>query len=108
MSYETIKVEIADKVAKVILNRPDKKNAMSPQLHRDMTQVLEDLRYDPAAAVLVITGAGNSFCAGMDLKEFFHALKLSRIPPSTTASRGSRSSGAAARCATTPSPPSRW
>ena len=74
--YETVKVEIKDKVAKVILNRPDKKNAMNPQMHRDMTQVLEDLRYEDSAAVLVITGAGNSFCAGMDLKEFFHDLKL--------------------------------
>jgi trans-feruloyl-CoA hydratase/vanillin synthase len=76
MSYETIKVEIRDKVAKVILNRPNKRNAMSPQLHRDMTQVLEDLRYDDSTAVLVVTGAGDAFCAGMDLKEFFHALKL--------------------------------
>jgi trans-feruloyl-CoA hydratase/vanillin synthase len=76
MNYETVKVEIRDKIAKVILNRPDKKNAMNPQLHRDMTQVLEDLRYDDSAAVLVITGAGNAFCAGMDLKEFFHDLKL--------------------------------
>jgi trans-feruloyl-CoA hydratase/vanillin synthase len=76
MKYQTVAVEISDKVAKVILNRPEKKNAMSPQLHRDMTQVLEDLRYDPNVAVLVITGAGSAFCAGMDLKEFFHALKL--------------------------------
>ncbi len=76
--YETVKVEIANKIAKVILNRPDKKNAMNPQLHRDMTEVLEDLRYEESAAVLVITGAGNSFCAGMDLKEFFHDLKLSQ------------------------------
>ncbi len=75
-TYETVKVEIQDRVAKVILNRPDKKNAMNPQLHRDMTEVLEDLRYNDAAAVLIITGAGNAFCAGMDLKEFFHALKL--------------------------------
>ena len=76
MNYETVKVEIQDKVAKVILNRPDKKNAMNPQLHRDMTQALEDLRYEPSAAVLVITGAGNAFSAGMDLKEFFHELKI--------------------------------
>lgn len=80
MSYETIKVEVQDKVAKVILNRPDKKNAMSPQLHRDMTQALEDLRYDDGVAVLVITGAGSAFCAGMDLKEFFHALKVNNPP----------------------------
>lgn len=75
-SYQTVRVEVADKIAKVVLNRPEQKNAMSPQLHRDMTQALEDLRYDDAVGVLVITGAGNSFCAGMDLKEFFHALKL--------------------------------
>ena len=58
--YETVKVEIADKVAKVILNRPDKKNAMNPQLHRDMTQVLEDLRYDDSAAFTFARAAGSS------------------------------------------------
>src|SRR3972149_10566355 len=75
MQYQTLLVEIKDKVAKVMLNRPDKKNAMNPQLHKDMTAALEALRYDENAAVLVITGAGDSFCAGMDLKEFFHELK---------------------------------
>jgi feruloyl-CoA hydratase/lyase len=76
MNYETLKIEIKDKVAKVILNRPEKKNAMSPQLHRDMTAALDELRYEDAAAVLVITGAGDAFCAGMDLKEVFHDLKV--------------------------------
>ena len=75
MQYKTLLVEIQDKVAKVILNRPEKRNAMSPQLHVDMTAVLEDLRYNDDAAVLVLTGAGDAFCAGMDLKEFFHELK---------------------------------
>jgi trans-feruloyl-CoA hydratase/vanillin synthase len=74
--FETIEVEIKDRVAKVILNRPEKKNAMSPQLHREMSEVLEELRYDTSVAVLLITGAGDSFCAGMDLMEFFHTLKL--------------------------------
>src|SRR3989338_5427095 len=75
MQYKTLLVEIQDKVAKVILNRPEKRNAMSPQLHADMTAVLEDLRYNDDAAVLVLTGAGDAFCAGMDLKEFFYELK---------------------------------
>ena len=75
MQYKTLLVEIRDKVAKVILNRPEKRNAMSPQLHVDMTAALEDLRYNDDAAVLVLTGAGDAFCAGMDLKEFFHELK---------------------------------
>jgi feruloyl-CoA hydratase/lyase len=75
MNTKTIEVIIADKVAKVVLNRPNKKNAMNPQLHADMTEVLEKLRYEDSAHVLVITGAGDAFCAGMDLKEFFHDLK---------------------------------
>jgi trans-feruloyl-CoA hydratase/vanillin synthase len=75
MTYETLLVEKADKVAVITLNRPKKRNAMSPQLHEDMTKALEDLRYDDEARVVVITGAGDSFCAGMDLKEFFADLK---------------------------------
>jgi trans-feruloyl-CoA hydratase/vanillin synthase len=78
MAYPTVLVEKIDGVALVTLNRPDKKNAMNPQLHDDMTRVLEDLRYDEEARVLVITGAGDSFCAGMDLKEVFHELKDDR------------------------------
>lgn len=76
MNYETLRVEIADKIAKVTLNRPDKRNAMNPQMHRDMTALLEELRYADDVVVLVFTGAGPSFCGGMDLKEFFHDLKL--------------------------------
>src|SRR5215510_6162191 len=75
MAYATVAVEKAGGVALVNLNRPEKKNAMNPQMHEDMTAVLEDLRYDDEARVLVITGAGDAFCAGMDLKEVFHALK---------------------------------
>ena len=75
MKYETLLVDITDGVATITLNRPNKKNAMSPKLHEEMTHALEALRYDEAARVLVITGAGNSFCAGMDLKEFFTELK---------------------------------
>lgn len=75
MGYETVLVDIKDKIAKVTMNRPNKKNAMNPQLILDMTQALEELRYDDDVKVLVLTGAGNSFCAGMDLKEFFNELK---------------------------------
>jgi trans-feruloyl-CoA hydratase/vanillin synthase len=70
-SFKNILVEAADGVAFLTLNRPKKRNAMSPGLHLDVADALEQLRYDPAAKVVVITGAGESFCAGMDLKEFF-------------------------------------
>ncbi len=75
MNFETLLVDVADGVAVITLNRPAKRNAMNPQLHQDMTDALEKLRYDDAARCLVITGAGDFFCAGMDLKEFFLALK---------------------------------
>ena len=73
-SFSTILVDIVDGVATLTLNRPDKRNAMSPQLHLDVTEALERLRYDAAAKVVVITGAGKAFCAGMDLKQFFTEL----------------------------------
>jgi feruloyl-CoA hydratase/lyase len=75
MEYETLLIDIADDVATITLNRPRKKNAMSPALHRDMTAALDALRYEADARVVVITGAGDAFCAGMDLKEFFSDLK---------------------------------
>lgn len=75
MKYETLLVDKDQHVAVITLNRPHKKNAMSPQLHGEMTQVLDALRYDDDVRVLVLTGAGETFCAGMDLKEFFTDLK---------------------------------
>lgn len=71
MNYSTLLVEKADGVALITLNRPEKRNAMSPQLHADMTAALEALRYDDEARVVVITGAPPAFCAGLDLKEMF-------------------------------------
>ena len=44
---------------------------MSPQLHREMFQVFTDLNYDDDTRVVVLTGAGDSFCAGQDLKQYF-------------------------------------
>ena len=71
----TVTVQIEDAVATITLNRPAKRNAMSPSLHLEMADVLEKLRYETSSRVVVITGAGESFCAGMDLKQFFMDLK---------------------------------
>ena len=75
MSFETLLLEKQDGIATVTLNRPNKRNAMNPRLHEEMTVALEQLRYDNEARVVVITGSGPAFCAGMDLKEFFSDLK---------------------------------
>jgi feruloyl-CoA hydratase/lyase len=48
---------------------------MNPRMHEEMTNVLEQLRYDENVAVVILTGAGDSFCAGMDLKEFLVGLR---------------------------------
>lgn len=69
--WSTVKVELESGIAWVILNRPEKRNAMSPTLNREMVDVLETLEQDAEAGVLVITGAGESWTAGMDLKEYF-------------------------------------
>ena len=69
--YESVKVEVKDGIGWAILNRPEKRNAMSPQLHREMDDALDDLAYDPDTDVLVLTGAGEAFCAGQDIRLFF-------------------------------------
>lgn len=71
IKLETVEVEQHDKVAVVTLNRPEKRNAMNPQMHLDMVEVLEDLRDRKDINVVVITGADPAFCAGNDLNEFF-------------------------------------
>ena len=69
--WETVRVEIEDGIAWVALNRPEKRNAMNPRLNSEMVEVLEALDADEDCRVLVLTGAGESFSAGMDLKEYF-------------------------------------
>lgn len=69
--WQTVKVDIEDGIAWVTLNRPEKRNAMSPTLNREMVEVLETLEQDASAGVLVLTGAGDAWTAGMDLKEYF-------------------------------------
>lgn len=71
-TYETIKIEREpDGVTWLVLNRPEKRNAMSPQLHADCNDALFHLATDPQTRVLIVTGAGDAFCAGQDLRLFF-------------------------------------
>ena len=73
-SLQAVKVEREGGTTIVTLNRPDKRNAMSPQLHFEMVEVLKELAEDPETRVLVLTGAGDSWCAGQDIKLFFRDL----------------------------------
>lgn len=75
MSYEgrwkTVKVDVVEGIAWVSFNRPEKRNAMSPTLNKEMIEVLEAVELDAEAQVLVLTGEGDAWTAGMDLKEYF-------------------------------------
>ena len=69
--YENIKIEREDGITWVIFNRPEKRNAMSPGLHYDMENALTRLATDKDTKVLIVTGAGQAFSAGQDLKTYF-------------------------------------
>ena len=64
-------VEFEDGIAWVTMNRPEKRNAMSPALNQEMFDTVHALATDERCKVFVLTGAGESFAAGMDLKEYF-------------------------------------
>jgi methylglutaconyl-CoA hydratase len=68
MEYKAIQFAEADGVATVTLNRPDKRNAISFQLVDELMAALDETERSPAQ-VLILTGAGKAFCAGMDLDE---------------------------------------
>ena len=64
-------VEFEDRIAWVTINRPEKRNAISPALAAKMSETLDALETDDRCGVVVITGTGKAFHSGMDLKEFF-------------------------------------
>ena len=64
-------VEFDERIAWVTLNRPAKRNAMNPALIAEMKATVDVLAVDERCGVFVLTGAGDSFTAGMDLREYF-------------------------------------
>ena len=68
-SNGVVSYDVIDGIAWVNFNRPDKRNCMSPTLNRDMMEVLDLLEFRDDVGVLVLSGEGTSWSAGMDLKE---------------------------------------
>lgn len=66
-----VSVEVRDRIAWVKFNRPEKRNCMSPCLNRQMMSTLDDLEYRNDVGILVLSGEGTAWTAGMDLKEYF-------------------------------------
>src|SRR5579871_6813623 len=68
---DTVAYTVRERIAWVKFNRPEKRNCMSPKLNRQMLRVLDELEFRDDVGVLVLTGEGTAWSAGMDLKEYF-------------------------------------
>jgi trans-feruloyl-CoA hydratase/vanillin synthase len=80
---------VEDRIAWVNFNRPDKRNCMSPTLNRDMMEVLDALEFRDDVGVLVLSGEGTAFSAGMDLKEYFRETEAKGLGATRQAQRES-------------------
>jgi enoyl-CoA hydratase/carnithine racemase len=79
-----IETQVADDgAAALTLARPERRNALSIKMRDEITQQLEDWAANPAVRVVVLTGAGPTFCAGFDLNEFGQADLAQRIKDSS-------------------------
>lgn len=68
---DTVAYTVENRIAWVKFNRPEKRNCMSPKLNRRMKEVIEELEFRDDVGVLVLTGEGEAWSAGMDLREYF-------------------------------------
>ena len=68
MSYQHIVFSLADNIARITLNRPDRLNSFNAEMHLELRDALTRTR-DGSARVLLLTGAGRGFCAGQDLSD---------------------------------------
>jgi 2-(1,2-epoxy-1,2-dihydrophenyl)acetyl-CoA isomerase len=69
MAYETVLYQVDGGVATISLNRPDKLNSFTRQMHQDLMAALKEAEKDQNVRCVVLTGAGRGFCAGQDLDE---------------------------------------
>lgn len=71
MELETLKLDVADRVATITIDRPEKRNALNGRVRRELLTALDALEPDDRVRVVVITGAGEkAFVAGADIGEF--------------------------------------
>ena len=67
MAYETVLYDVADRICTITLNRPDKLNAWTRQMHFDLREAMQNAGSDPDVRAIILTGAGRGFCAGADM-----------------------------------------
>ena len=69
MNYETVLYAVSDSICTISLNRPEKLNAWTRQMHFELRDAMHRAGADPAVRVIILTGAGRGFCAGADLSD---------------------------------------
>ena len=69
MSYSTLLVDKRDRIATVALHRPQKLNAITMVMAKELMRLLDDLEDDPEVRAIILTGSGKGFCAGGDMQE---------------------------------------
>ena len=67
MAYETVLYDVADRICTVTLNRPERLNAWTRQMHVDLKDAMHKAGGDPEVRAIILTGAGRGFCAGADM-----------------------------------------
>jgi 2-(1,2-epoxy-1,2-dihydrophenyl)acetyl-CoA isomerase len=69
MNFESITFAVESGIARITLNRPDKLNSFTGEMHAELRAALDSIQNDMSVRVLVLTGAGRAFCAGQDLAD---------------------------------------
>lgn len=68
-NYEVITVDVKERVCAIVLNRPERRNALSRQMNSELRQAILAADVNPEVSLITLTGAGPAFCAGADLKD---------------------------------------
>src|SRR3954469_2271124 len=76
MSSNAIEVKVTGPVGTIVLNRPQRRNALTRAMVAQLAEALSDLHLEKRVRAIVLTGAGSAFCAGMDIAEMHAAATL--------------------------------
>lgn len=94
MDYETLRIEREGAVMTVLMNRPEKRNAVNLQMHRDLQDLCHKLGDDVDTRVVILAGAGSGFSSGADTSEWRAPASSNDLDVRHTSGIGSRTSAA--------------
>ena len=103
MSYEQITAETADGVLTITLNRPDRLNAWTPTMGRELIAAFDAADADDDVRAIIVTGAGRGFCAGADLQGGGSTFDWRERESGERRSRATAAAGSPCACSTAPS-----